>query len=160
MKNKKSIFFLLPIVLLIWGGVLYQFSSFSNTDDSTLNAVPNFNIKPFKLKERKIFSVTVNYRDPFLGKMYAPQQASLTKSTSKIEKAPKEEEPIVWPTILYKGIVSDTKGKNRIFMLVITGHSFFMKKGDTQNEIYLKDGDKESVFVKYKNNMNLIMLAE
>lgn len=160
MKNKKSIFFLLAIVLLIWGGVLYQFSSFSNTDDAMLNTATDFNIKPFKLKERKTFSVNVNYRDPFLGKMYAPQQASKTKSTSKIKKAPQVQEPIVWPTILYKGIVSDTKEKNRIFMLVIAGQSFFMKKGDTENEIYLKDGDKESVFVKYKNNLNLIMLTE
>ncbi|MFE3872719.1 hypothetical protein ACFX5F_15970 [Flavobacterium sp. ZS1P70] len=160
MKNKKSIFFLLPIVLLIWGGVLYQFSSFSNTDDATLNTSTDFNIKPFKLKERKLFSVNVNYRDPFLGKMYASQQASKTKSTSKIRKEPKPEETIVWPVILYKGIVSDTKDKIKIYMLIIDGKTCLMKKGQIENEVFLKDGDKESVYVKYKGNLNLIMLAE
>lgn len=45
-------------------------------------------------------------------------------------------------------------------MMVIDDQNFYMKKGDTENEVFLKDGDKESVYVKYKGNLNLIMLAE
>ena len=44
--------------------------------------------------------------------------------------------------------------------MTIAGHDFFMKKGDTENEVFLRDGDKESVYVKYKGNLDLIMLAE
>lgn len=151
---------MLPVVVLIWGGVLYQFFSFSSADEVLENNSMDLNIKPFKLKERNTFLINVNYRDPFLGKMYAAQEVAKTKSVAKISKESKPEEAIVWPSIIYKGIVSDTKEKNKLFILIISGHDFFMKKGDVENGILLKDGDKESVYVKYKGDLNLIMLAE
>ena len=69
MKNKKSTYILLPIVLLIWGMLIYQFFSYSVTDEAPENTPTEFNVKPFKLKERSLFTVNVAYRDPFLGKM-------------------------------------------------------------------------------------------
>lgn len=159
MKNKKNTFILLPIVLLIWGLVVYDFFSFSAPDNLLRKTATQYAIKPFKLKERDTFSINVAYRDPFLGKRNTPQTADSIKSNAKTKKRPKPVETIVWPAILYKGIVSDSKEKNKIFMLVIAGHNFFMKKGDTENGVFLKDGDKESVYVKYKGNLNLIMLA-
>lgn len=160
MKNKKSIYILLPIVLLIWGILIYQFFSFSVPDESLEKASTEFNIKPFKVKERTPFSINVAYRDPFLGKMYAVPVKNPKKSDVGIKKQTKPEEILVWPTILYKGTISDAKQKNKLFMMVIDGHNFYMKKGDTENEVFLKDGDKESVYVKYKGVLNLIMLAE
>lgn len=160
MKNKKSIYILLPIVLLIWGILIYQFFSFSAPDEDLENTSTEFKVKPFKLKERSPFTVNVAYRDPFLGKMYVSPVPNLKKSSGKLKKVPKPEEAIVWPTILYKGMISDTKEKNKVFIMTIAGHDFFMKKGDTENEVFLKDGDKESVYVKYKGNLGLIMLAE
>lgn len=159
MKNKKSIYILLPIVLLIWGIVIFQFFSFSAPDDSLENASMEFNIKPFKVKERTPFSINVAYRDPFLGKMYAAP-ATNPKKRVVVKKQPKPLETLVWPTIHYKGMISDVKKKQTLFMMVIDGHNFNMKKGDIENEVFLKDGDKESVYVKYKGNLNLIMLAE
>lgn len=159
MKNKKSIYILLPIVLLIWGMLIYQFFSFSAPEDSLENVPMEFNIKPLKLKERTPFFINVGYRDPFLGKMYAAPVTSPKKSVV-IKKHIKPEETLVWPSIHYKGTISDTKDKKKIFVMIIDGHNFYMKKGDTENGVFLKDGDKESVYVKYKGNLNLIMLGE
>lgn len=160
MKNKKSIYILLPIVLMIWGMLIYQFFSFSAPEDSFENVPVEFNIKPFKLKERTPFTINVAYRDPFLGKKYAPPVTNTNKRVVGIKKQPKLEETLVWPTIHYKGMISDVKKKQTLFMMVIDDQNFYMKKGDTENEVFLKDGDKESVYVKYKGNLNLIMLAE
>jgi hypothetical protein len=161
MKNKKNIYILLPLVLFVWGAVLYQVFSFTNHDEIISSNNPEFIIKPLKIKEREAFVINVNYRDPFLGKMYAPETDSKLKATaSKTKKAPAVKEPLVWPVILYKGLISDTKDKNKIFMLIIDGHNHYMKIGDTDNEIYLKSGDKESIYVKYKGNLNIIMLQD
>lgn len=161
MKNKKSIYILLPVVLFIWGAVMYQFFSFASPEETQQLSSNKFRIKPLKITERDTFSINVNYRDPFLGKTYAPKKNdSLKKNTPKTNKTPKIVEPIVWPTIIYKGIVSDTKDKTKIYMLVIRGQTFLMKKGETENDIFLKDGDRESIYVKYLGNLNLIMLAE
>lgn len=160
MKNRKSIYILLPIVILIWGILIYQFFSVSTSDTVLQNTSSEFNIKPFKVQERKTFFITIDYRDPFLGKVYSPQTIKIKKNTNKVKNKPKTEEIIQWPTILYKGIVSDTKDKNKIYMLVINGKTCLMKKGSTENEVYLKDGDKESIYVKYKGNLDLILIAE
>jgi hypothetical protein len=140
--------------------LIYQFFSYSTSDETLENTSTEFNVKPFKLKERTTFTVNVAYRDPFLGKMYVTPTSNLKKSSSKTKKVPKTVETIVWPPVLYKGMISDAKEKNKVFIMTIAGHDYFMKKGDTENEIFLRDGDKESVYVKYKGNLNLIMLAE
>jgi hypothetical protein len=161
MKNKKNIFILLPLVLLIWGSVLYQFFSFTTAEETQQLDANNFKIKPLKFKERDSFTIDVNYRDPFLGKMYASQKNdSLKNSNLKKSRTQKITEPLTWPTIVYKGIVSDTKDKTKIYMVIIAGKTFLMRKGAVENEIFLKDGDRESIYVKYKGNLNLIMLQE
>ncbi len=158
MKNKKSIYFLLPTVLFIWGTVLYQFFSYSKDDEQIEISSGTINLKPLSLKERDTFSIDVYYRDPFLGKMYLPVNHKIVNKKS--QKNIKIEEPIVWPSIVYKGIVSDVKEKNKVFMLIINGKTFLMKKGDVENEILLKEGGRESVYVKYKGNFNIILLNE
>lgn len=162
MKNKKTIYILLPTVLLIWGAVMYEFFSFSTTEELKINTSNEFVFKPTAIKERDTVAINVNYRDPFLGKMYSEKGNGIAskKKTTNIKKAPKIVEPIVWPAIVYKGIVSDTKEKNKVFMLIINGQTFLMRKGETENEIFLKEGDRESVYVKYKGNLNLILLQE
>jgi hypothetical protein len=162
MKNKKSIYFLLPIVLLIWGAVMYQFFSFSTHEELQTTSSDEIVFKPLNLKKRDTTPINVNYRDPFLGKMYVKRSNELVarNKTKNLKKTSKIVEPIVWPEIVYKGIVSDTKEKNKVFMLIINGQTFLMRKGQTENEVFLKEGDRESVYVKYKGNLNLILLQE
>lgn len=161
MKNKKNIYILLPLVLFVWGAVLYQVFSFTKSDEVTSVDNPEFNIKPLKINQRQSFDININYRDPFLGKMYAENTAPKAKGNpSKIKKEVKPKETLVWPTILYKGMISDSKEKTKIFMLLIDNKNYYMKIGETENEILLKSGDKESVYVKYKGNLNLIMLQD
>ncbi|WP_163408506.1 hypothetical protein [Flavobacterium ajazii] len=161
MKNKKNIYILLPLVLLVWGAVLFQVFSFTNADETLPVSNPEFSLKPLKINKRETFAINVNYRDPFLGKMYVSEKASKVKTAhSKTAKVVKEPEALVWPNIVYKGLIADSKGKNKIFVLIIDNKNYFMKIGDTENEIFLKDGDKESIYVKYKGNLNLIMLQD
>jgi hypothetical protein len=159
MKNKKSIYILLPVVLLIWAVLLFQLFSFSVPDEVVESTSKEFTIKPFKIKARKSFLINVNYRDPFLGKIYADQEILKAKlSKVKVTKASKPEEALVWPSIQYKGMLSNAKEKKMVFILVISGKNCFMKIGETQNEIFLKSGDKESIYITYKGNLNLIMI--
>lgn len=157
MKNKKSIYFLLPVVVFIWGAVLYQFFSYTTDEELMEVSSGSFNLKPLNIKERDTFSIDVSYRDPFLGKTYMTATGDKgNKNTGK--RQIKTEEPIVWPSIVYKGIVSDSNEKTRVFMLIINGQTFLMKKGDIENDVFLKEGNRESVYVKYKGNLNIILL--
>jgi hypothetical protein len=161
MKNKKHTYILLALVLFIWGAVMYQFFSFSNANEENLIVSKEFNLKPIEIKTRDTFSINANYRDPFLGKTFEDKNSSITSAKKGIKKKPKEpkvEEVFVWPKILYKGIVSDTKDKNKVFMLIIEGQTFLMKIGSTEKEVFLKEGDRESIYIKYKGRLNLILI--
>ncbi len=145
---------MLPLVLLIWGTVMYQVFSFSAPEEEVIAATNAISLKAIPTIKRDSFSINTNYRDPFLGKVYVAQKDSLPQK----KKLPKVTEPLVWPSIQYKGIVSDTKDMIKIYMLLINNRTCLMKRGEMQNEIYLKDGDKESVYVKYKGELNIILI--
>ena len=162
MKNKKTVYILLPIVLLIWGAVMYQFFSFSTIKEEQKTNFEKFIFKPIDIKKRDTIVIDINYRDPFLGKIYAETEGK-KYARNKIVKPKKPAviiNPIVWPTINYKGIVSDTNENNKVFMLIINGKTFLMKKGEIENEIFLKEGDRESIYVKYKGILNIILLQQ
>lgn len=157
MKSKKSIYVLLPIVLLIWGLVINQFFSFSSNDFKGVVESKEYALKPLKLKPRDTSAINVNYRDPFLGKIYLPKNQNTNKRKMVKRTNPKlNAEPIILATIVYKGIVSDTKEKKKVFMLIINGQTFLMKKGDVENEVLLKDGNRESINVKNKETLQSI----
>ncbi|OXB15786.1 hypothetical protein [Flavobacterium reichenbachii] len=160
MKNKKNIYILLPIVLLVWGAVLFQVFSFTNRDDILPENNQEFIIKAVKVTKREKIAINVNYRDPFLGKTYASQTALKTKNTNPKISTVKKPEAVVWPNIFYKGLIADSKGGSKIYMIIIDNKNYYMKIGDTESEIFLKSGDKESIYVRYKGNLNIIMLQD
>ena len=155
MKNKKNLYILLPVVLLIWGAVLYQFFLFSDHVEMT-ETPQKYTVNRIIIRKKDTVTLNVNYRDPFLGKMYNTVAKKPVKNKKKaIEK---KAEPLLWPTIIYKGIVSDAKDSKSIFMLIINGRTFLMKKGDIESEIRLLGGNTESIEVKYKTDKNVIPL--
>ncbi|MBY8962535.1 hypothetical protein KJK34_07195 [Flavobacterium sp. D11R37] len=156
MKNKKSIYFLLPVVLFIWGMVIYQFFSFSG-NETVLNASASYSKTTIIKPEKQSFAIDVNYRDPFLGKMYNPQQTK-KGHVSKEKNRPKEV--ISWPYIAYKGIVSDTKDNNKVFVVVINNSTFFMQEKDTEQGVTLKTGNKNYINVEYKGLKTKITIQE
>lgn len=135
---------------------MYQFFSFGSSEEEFAVTPSEISVKPIKIAKRNSFAINTNYRDPFLGKMYSVNKDSIPKKKRTFKKA----EPLVWPNIQYKGIVSDIKEKSKIFMLVINNQTYLMKKGQTESEIYLKEGDRESVYVKYKGQLNLILIED
>ncbi|RYJ42040.1 hypothetical protein [Flavobacterium beibuense] len=156
MKNKKNIYILLPIVLLIWGMVIYRLFSFTNPETDTTIASSTVRLKPLDIKERDTFSIDVNYRDPFLGKMYRPE----SQKTLKTHSVKTIKEPIVWPAVIYKGIVSESNGKKKVFMLSINGKTYFMTEKTTEEGVTLKKGNRSTIEVIYKGEKNEILLQE
>ncbi len=157
MKNKKNIYILLPLVLFIWGAVAYQFFSFSNEEIPDVQS-QNMTIKPFVIKPQDTFSININNRDPFLGKINTNESTSKVTSTNTVNKAPKAEKEIIWPNVQYKGIVSDVKDKIKVYMIIIDGKTYLMKKGDEENGVKLKDGDRETAYLVYQRDLKVVFI--
>lgn len=156
MKNKKSIYILLPLVLLIWGAIGYQF--FSSSDGETINVAPTvYSGKPLQIKKTDTFSIKINERDPFSGKIVKDERSNVVKQKSGHANR-KIKEEIVWPQIKYKGIVADIKDRVKVYMLIIDGKTHLMKKGEKIDNLLLKDGDRDGVYLQYNNDTKVFYI--
>jgi hypothetical protein len=157
MKNKKNIYILLPIVLLIWGAVLYQFFTFTSGDEQQ---IPNaeIGIKPFKIKDKDTFSISISKRDPFLGGISSSENSNKVKKVVSSNKSAQIKEELIWPEVSYKGIVSDNNEKVKVYMLIINGKTYLMRKGEQQEGVKLKDGDRETIYALYKGDLKVIFI--
>jgi hypothetical protein len=155
MKKKRNTYILLVVVLLVWSMVIYRFFSYTGPEIPESAAPSTMSLKPIAIKKRETFSIDVNYRDPFLGKMYLPVTSGKAKKKKHIVP-----EPIQWPQVIYKGIVSDNKNKKKVFMLIINGRAYMMKEKETQDEITLKRGNRQSITVKFKGDLTDILIQE
>lgn len=155
MKNKRKTYILLVIVLIIWGLLVYQFFRLRDTAEAEIPAAQQLNIKPMTIVAREPVIIDVKYRDPFLGKMYMPENNPKPK---KIK--PRVKEPVIWPEVIYKGLISDTKDKKKVFMVIIQGKTFLMREKQTENQITLLKGSRSSIDIKFKGEHYNILIQQ
>lgn len=157
MKSKKSIYILLPLVLIIWGAIIYQFFTYSTTEANVVS-VQDYSVKPLKIKQKDTFSIKIKSRDPFSGKMVDNATKKVSSKRKATNKTLEIKQELIWPQISYKGIVSDTKDKIKIFMIIIGGKTFLMKQGEIENDILLTGGDGEKINLKYRGESKVVFI--
>lgn len=161
MKSKKSIYILLPIVLIIWGMIIYQFFSYTNSQVIEVQEeLPLFvNID---YKEPDTTALDISHRDPFTGKLENAKEniGSTRKNAANASKMNAESKHEEQTKIEYKGIVSDVANKKKVFMVIIDNRTFLMKQGDKENEVELINGNRESITIKHKGKKKNILLIE
>lgn len=161
MQNKKGLTTVLLIVVgLIWGLVFYRiFSGMdSGSGNSGISKKVAF-IAPEKIEE-DTFTLTLKYRDPFLGKS---EQASFTSSNysnndapviskPKAVIAPKEKPPEVamdWSFIRYIGSVKNQATGKQVALISIRDKEDVLEEGMTKDGVKILHRTKDSVEVEY-----------
>jgi hypothetical protein len=139
MKNKKAVYALIFVVLLIWGIVFYRIFSYVQKSDETAATV-SAPAQSNNHRPKNIPDIKADYRDPFLGsvpKKVAPASNIIRKEIKK-PTAP-------WPTVVYSGMIRSSGKANVIAILQINGKEFLGKPGDTAGGIMIKKIYKDSV---------------
>ncbi len=162
MKNKKLQYILIPVVLVVWGLIIYRVLDFTKQDTpddpcivSTLQ--PNKN----NSSVQDTFSLHANYCDPFLKNVRytRPRYTKTNQSNKKTEKKKPESnivlrrdiiENIRWPDIKYGGIVQNTQSGEKVGLMEIDKQEFLIRKNDSIQKVFIKDLYKDSVIVIYK----------
>ncbi|RZS98807.1 hypothetical protein [Aquimarina brevivitae] len=147
LKGKKGLYILLPLVLLIWGAIIYQVVDAFADEDPILTNAAIVNVKDIKVNERKAFTLSTVDRDPFLGTVYKPKK--VTPSPTRRPKATS----ISWPSIQYKGVVSNGDATQAIFLVSINGTDQLMQLGETMADITLVNGDQQKIKTRYKGKI-------
>lgn len=155
MKNKKTIYFLLPVVVLIWSAIVYQFYSGTGEDAAYAYQMPAQGNTAMELPQKKAYSLLLNYSDPFLSGgatgVRAPSRAKAAQEPAK--KQPPVVEAAMppaydWAQLKYKGLVEHKGKKKVIALLEIRGQSYMLAEGALQQEVLLQKIWKDSVQVK------------
>ncbi|MBL4604155.1 MAG: hypothetical protein JKY02_00370 [Flavobacteriaceae bacterium] len=108
-KNQKT-YLLLFAVAIVWGAIGYQFYKNYNPDIPVVVERSTTRYVPLKKNTQDSYTISPDYRDPFLGKIYRKKIVKIKKGVPK----PK----VIFPKIVFKGIVN---GNKRSYIIEING---------------------------------------
>lgn len=157
MKNKKAVYILLPLVLLLWGIIFYMI--FSAVNPSYDQQVQPRDLSINVSSENPLsdtFSIIANYRDPFLGKVFSSEKpvvrdASINSTPVKPIVIPKS-----WPSISYGGMMKIIKSSKQVALIYINGGSKMMKTGEIKEEVELLKIYNDSVEVMFHKEKRVV----
>jgi hypothetical protein len=155
MKNKKSLYLLIPVSLVVWGFIAYKIISKISGDQTENRVVLNEITQNPKENTIDTFSIKNNYRDPFLETSYKPKKAN-TKSIKK-KKTQTNNIQLKWPEVIYYGCLTNKSTNTVIVNLSINNKEILLKPGEVKAEIKLLDIQDDSVKIKYKDELKWIL---
>lgn len=145
MKNKKNIKILLPLVILIWGLLIYNVYDAFYPDSPSISKNQTKKYKAPEVKEKDTFSLLPIKSDPFLGTLYQKSKRQQINTNAK-----KSSNNINWPSIAYQGIVSGKNAKTNVYIISINGQQYLLKKGDTLQNIKVLKSSSSILRIQFK----------
>ena len=151
MKNKKLTYILIPIAIIVWGGIILRIVGFNNSDPETNTTRTNEMEPDTMVFNKNEFELIANYRDPFLGKFIRGTHQIAVKKTKKPKKSiPKKiiKTPLVWPHIDYDGSI---RSENKVIaVLKINAKKHLLEQGEEFSGLKIKQVYPDSVTIVYK----------
>jgi hypothetical protein len=143
MKKNHKTYLLLAAVVIVWGAIGFQIYRYYAPESEEIPVTTSQKFIPEKTEITKDYTITPDYRDPFLGKLYR-------KPTPKKKKKiiPKPKPQVIFPNITYNGIIQGT-GQNT-FIISINGKQEIFQKGQVMKGVELLRGSANEITVKYQ----------
>lgn len=152
MKKKNKTYILLGIVCCIWGIIIYKIvGSLDSPSENVVHTVLDDVFTPKQVNERELFSINLDYRDPFLGTVETPR-----KHTSQKKVIPVQKKEVPAKSIQFTGLVERKNSAQKIFFITIDGQQQMMKLNETFREVKLIKGSKNAIRVKYNGKTQTI----
>lgn len=155
MKNKKNIYFLLPLVVIIWGLIGYKI--FSGLNPAAFNEKviqTNKRFIPKTVKQTETFKINSNYRDPFLGTI-KKKKTAVRKTGKSVDK-----KIFVFPNVIYKGIIAPKNRNEKVFIIVVNGKQYLFKRNSVFDSIKLLSGSSQEVVLEFQNHRQTFPLEK
>ena len=165
MNKKKLNYILLPLVLLIWGWVIYTVvSGFSNDNEGYVlqSSLPTVQMEEMT---QDTFVLLANYRDPFLKRTYTNYSSGSSTTNNnpkkqtnnkKAETEKPKKKPVDFSFIRYGGRVKNQKTGKHVGMLNVNGRDFLVNEGEMVGQVKLIQLLEDSIKVSYQNNYAFI----
>lgn len=156
LKNKKLVYLLLPLVLVIWGLIFYRI--YANLHGKPKS--PSFSkqiTKEIDVRDKEeIPQLSLNYPDPFL------KNTSISSGEKKTN--PKHPDnlvsPINWPMITYRGMLRSEQAKHNVTGFLRVGTTdMLVHMGDVARELAVLRIAKDSILLENKGEKRWFRLT-
>ena len=148
LKNKTSLYLLFPLVIIIWGVVIYKLVGAFKDEPVIIPARPRAMGEIVKRVQRDTFSLLPIDRDPFLGHYYKKPVQAKAKPEIPVQK-------VEWPEISYLGMISDTGKSSEIHILQLNGRQLILEKNQVAEEIRIISSKAGQVTLLYKGERKI-----
>lgn len=148
MKNKKTVYILMPVVLLIWGYIGFKIFTYGEDEE---DAQPIRIDEIITDKDEKAVSkaLALNYADPFLKGI---RNTARNESVEPIKSKPKKDVvPVHWGDISYNGFIKNQNNAKKIALLNVDGKQLLAGKGDQIRQLLVVSIQQDSVLLQKEN---------
>lgn len=151
------LYLLIPLTIGLWGVIIYRIVNPVSGNDEFMSYNNALIHESKELILSDTFSIECNYPDPFLGKKISKMEGVGSKSSSavslKVKNAKEKKQivtqTIVWPEIIYRGIIKNQKSNKQLALVQINGKGNTMRTGDKVDNIELTKVFKDSIEVRF-----------
>lgn len=126
MKNRKSLYILLPLVIIIWGTIFWKIFMGSRSNVLEVPKTITIEVKDEKATKEKI-ELSLNYEDPFL-KSFAWNQ--FPPETVEPKAQPRVNRVVAWPMLEYHGLIKSHSTEKTVGMLNINNKKYLVQHKD------------------------------
>ena len=147
MKNKRIVFILLPVTLLIWVIIGYRIYSSLNKEPTFQEIIAGKKSPPENNISIENFAIVGNYIDPFLKGNVAKNNG---RGKTAIIPSPQKGTTAQWPTIKYGGLIRKQQSNRQFAMISINGKDRIMKVNDCLEEVCLNKIYNDSIEMIFK----------
>lgn len=159
MKNKKAVYVLGSLVLVVWGLILQKiFNSMGDDDTLPVGILKHHQKVPFNdYSYVDTARLLLDYRDPFGIVKFDTVKEERTGPvfTARILQDPPT---INWDVIKYSGYIRKSGSKALIAIMNINGKALMMAEGETAEQFKLLKNMQDSIKMSYKGKTRVIKL--
>jgi hypothetical protein len=163
MKNKKTAYLLVPLVLFVWGMIGWKIYAAVNPGEIKNNEKANTEKTndPAKIIP-DTFGLVANYRDPFLDKNFSRENSKIiikNKNLPVVKNIEVVKPDIKWPEVAYHGLIMRNNSEKKIGFLSVNGASYFVQEGENAAGMKIGRLAKDSIEVLLGKERRIVRKA-
>lgn len=156
MKNKKVIYVLIPLVIVVWGFIGYRiFVLLKQKDTSSFQHHPE-KLQPQEKEIIDTFYLIADYPDPFL-KSNTGYRTNKTSKSRNSQKKNQKKKNIRWPNIEYKGLIKNQKTEKIVINIKINNKNMLMSEGEEMEQVMLLKIFNDSIITEFFTEKRTIL---
>lgn len=151
--KKKLNFFLIGLLIIIWGSVIYKYFG-KKESNKNLNfaelPLAKQNIRIDKIKDT--FKLEFSGRDPFLNTKPVRERVFKAKQSKVVSKKSSKRviASVMWPKIEYYGFVKSNSSKSELVVIKINSRLHKVRKNQEIDELRITQTWSDSIEIEFQ----------